>query len=646
MFRATGVLLVVGTSADVQKEWQDFKMTHGRTYNGANEEQKRFGIFKDNYDIISRTNAAKLSYTLGVNQFSDMTADEVAASYTGLKPASTWSDLPHLGTHLYSGKPLADSVDWTTNGAVTPVKNQGQCGSCWSFSTTGALEGAWKIAGNPLTSFSEQQFVDCDKVDSGCSGGLMDNGFKFAEANAICTEDSYPYKARSGACEASSCTVGLPKGDVTGYKDVSKDDEQALMEAVSQQPLSIAIEADKTAFQSYRSGILSSTCGSSLDHGVLLVGYGTENGQDYWKVKNSWGTTYGEDGYVRMLRGKGGAGECGLLSGPPSYPVVSGSKLMAPTDVQKEWQDFKLSHGKTYNGADEEQKRFGIFKDNYDFISKTNAAKLSYTLGINQFSDMTADEVATSYTGLKPASTWSDLSHLGTHQYSGKALAASVDWTTKGAVTAVKNQGQCGSCWSFSTTGALEGAWKIAGNPLTSFSEQQFVDCDKVDSGCSGGLMDNGFKFAESNAICTEDSYPYKARAGACEASSCTVGLAKGDVTGYKDVSKDDEQALMEAVSQQPVSIAIEADKMAFQSYRSGILSSTCGSSLDHGVLLVGYGTEDGQDYWKVKNSWGTTYGEDGYVRLLRGKGGAGECGLLSGPPSYPVVSASTLISV
>ena len=205
-----------------------------------------------------------------------------------------------------------------------------QCvGSCWSFSTTGALEGAWKIAGNPLTSFSEQQFVDCDKVDSGCSGGLMDNAFKFAEANAICTEDSYPYKARAGTCAASSCTVGLPKGDVTGYKDVSKDDEQALMEAVNQQPVSIAIEADKMAFQSYRSGILSTTCGSSLDHGVLLVGYGSENGKDYWKVKNSWGTTYGEDGYVRLFRGKGGAGECGLLSGPPSYPVVSGSTLIS-----------------------------------------------------------------------------------------------------------------------------------------------------------------------------------------------------------------------------------------------------------------------------------------------------------------------------
>merc|ERR1719296_502483 len=359
------------------------------------------------------------------------------------------------------------------------------------------------------------------------------------------------------------------------------------------------------------------------------------------KVKNSWGTTYGEDGYVRLLRGKGGAGECGLLSGPPSYPVISSSTSMALGDVQKEWQDFKMTYGRIYNGVDEEQKRFGIFKDNYDFISKTNAAKLDYTVGVNQFSDMTADEVATSYTGLKPASTWSDLPHLGTHRYSGMALADSVDWTTQGAVTPVKNQGQCGSCWSFSTTGALEGAWKIAGNPLTSFSEQQFVDCDKVsDQGCNGGLMDNAFKFAEKNAICTEASYPYKGRDGTCASSSCTVGIPKGDVKGFKDVSASDEQALMEAVMLNPVSIAIEADKSAFQSYRSGVLSSTCGTSLDHGVLAVGYGTDNGVKYWKVKNSWGTTYGEDGYVRLLRGKGGVGECGILS-QPSYPVVSGS-----
>jgi len=215
------------------------------------------------------------------------------------------------------------SRDWRAEGAVTPVKNQGQCGSCWSFSTTGSLEGAWEIATGKLVSLSEQQFVDCDKRDSGCSGGLMDTAFKYAEKNALCTEESYSYKGRASSCKASSCSVGIPKGGVTGFKDVATDDDQALMEAVAKGPVSIAIEADKSAFQLYHSGVLSATCGTNLDHGVLAVGYGSENGQDYWKVKNSWGTSYGEDGYVRLLRGKGGKGECGILSGPPSYPVVS-----------------------------------------------------------------------------------------------------------------------------------------------------------------------------------------------------------------------------------------------------------------------------------------------------------------------------------
>merc|ERR1711920_1133200 len=221
-----------------------------------------------------------MGFRLGITPFADMTADEFGASHFGIaQPDASWGSLPNLGKHTYNGEELPTSVDWAAKGAVTPVKNQGQCGSCWSFSTTGALEGAWEIATGKLVSLSEQQFVDCDKKDSGCSGGLMDTAFAYAEQNALCTEESYAYKGRGGTCKASSCTVGIPKGGVTGYKDV----EQALMEAVSKGPVSIAVEADKSAFQLYHSGVLSSTCGTNLDHGVLAVGYGSENGKDYWK---------------------------------------------------------------------------------------------------------------------------------------------------------------------------------------------------------------------------------------------------------------------------------------------------------------------------------------------------------------------------
>jgi len=319
------------TEDPLEAEFKRFIAKWGKSYT-KEERESRFVTFKDNYAFVNAENAKGHKYTLAVNEFADMTADEFGATHMNLwKPKKMWGDLPYLGRHNYSGAALPSSVDWSQKGAVTPVKNQGQCGSCWSFSTTGSLEGAWEIATGKLVSLSEQQFVDCSKSygNEGCNGGLMDDAFKYAEDNAICTEESYPYKAKGGTCEASSCSTGIPKGGVKGFKDVHPEDLQAMEEAVSQQPVSIAIEADQMTFQLYHSGVLTAKCGTKLDHGVLAVGYGVLEGTDYWKVKNSWGGSWGKEGYILLEKGKNEAGECGIKM-QPSYPVVSGKPGPSP----------------------------------------------------------------------------------------------------------------------------------------------------------------------------------------------------------------------------------------------------------------------------------------------------------------------------
>merc|ERR1711874_492100 len=167
--------------------------------------------------------------------------------------------------------------------------NQGQCGSCWSFSTIGGLEGAWEIGTGTLTSMSEQQLVDCSKANSGCNGGLMESGFEFEQGVNVATEGSYPYTARDGSCKSSGYTTGIPQGGITGYKSVGAS-TSSLQSAINQNPVSVAIEADQNSFQGYTGGIITSGCGTNLDHGVLAVGYG----EGYFLVKNSWGASWGD----------------------------------------------------------------------------------------------------------------------------------------------------------------------------------------------------------------------------------------------------------------------------------------------------------------------------------------------------------------
>jgi C1A family cysteine protease len=298
-------------------------------------EYRAFDNWVENDRHIETTNFKNLTYTLGHNQFSGMDETEFAL-YMGLNTNNVGDadETSHLrGARLYLGDIVAaDSVDWVKAGAVTPVKNQGQCGSCWSFSTTGALEGAYFIRYGKLVSFSEQQLVSCDNrqnggKDMGCNGGLMDNAFSWIEKNGgLCTEADYPYTSgttiSAGTCETSCANVD--NSQIHSFADVPAKSDDNMMDTLNIQPVSIAIQADQKDFQLYKSGVYTGVCGTQLDHGVLAVGYGTMNGEDYYLVKNSWGTTWGDKGYIYLGRGKqfnNGSGQCGMLL-QASYPVV------------------------------------------------------------------------------------------------------------------------------------------------------------------------------------------------------------------------------------------------------------------------------------------------------------------------------------
>ncbi|KAK2995987.1 hypothetical protein RJ640_017351 [Escallonia rubra] len=341
-----------------------------------------------------------------------------------------------------------------------------------------------------------------------------------------------------------------------------------------------------------------------------------------------------------------------LSSSLPSEFSVLGrqDELISEEKASELFQQWKQKHGKVYRHAKEAEIRFEIFKSNLKYIMEKNSKKKSrsgHVVGLNKFADMSNEEFRKVYTS-KVKKPYNKMRTSERRSLQGQAKAASceapssLDWRKYGIVTGIKDQGSCGSCWAFSSTGAIEGIKALTTSDLISLSEQELVDCDSTNEGCDGGYMDYAFEWVVSNGgIDTESDYPYLGVDSTCNTTKEATKAVSID--GYTDV-EEEESALLCAVVQQPVSVGIDGSAWDFQLYTGGIYDGDCSDDpddIDHAVLIVGYASEGDDDYWIVKNSWGTSWGIEGYIYMKRNTDLEYGICAINAMASYPTMESS-----
>ncbi|XP_002049704.3 uncharacterized protein [Drosophila virilis] len=642
LFGTMGYALAGITLADVRAaEWDSYKLEFNKNYEDESEDRLRMQVFQANKQIIDAHNerwaAGEESYEMGVNHFTDLLEKEFDELITGNDGSRDDEEADEDTSDVeLNSEPHPYDVDWRKLGAVTPVQHQGHFNNSWAFAAAGAVESRKFVASGRLVKLSKQNLVDCCRTKH----KRTFNALKcIKRKRGIDTEASYPYRGPAGRCRFKKKLVGAK---IRRHLQSPLGNELALAHNVAAGPVAAVISRDALRF--YKSGVYHNTsCSKAPDYAVLIVGYGhCENYGDYWLLKTSLGATWGEQGYLRLARNRHNI--CGIAS-RAYYPVIKCTEIKMKAafvivallgvaactlggatyseQPNREWDDFKFQFDKIYGDESEEQLRMLIFQDNNKIIDAHNerwaAGEESYEMGVNQFTDMLPSEISKGFANNDDEHPIEDLEpepndYLNEVGDLDLDMPVKVNWTQLGAVTPVMNQGHFNNSWAFAAAGVVESHQFIKSGRLVALSKQNLVDC----CGKHNKLTVNALIcIKRMRGIDTEASYPYRGITGKCQFQRKLIGAK---VKKIIQVRPGNENELAYNVAKGPIAAVIP--QAAIINYKSGVFhNSHCGQSPDFAVLIVGFGTcKNFGDYWIIKTSLGSTWGEKGYMRLARNK--------------------------